>query len=101
MSIVCVFPVRVEAEEEQRQQRCGHTHPCWPVQYLRDPHSQNVGVAGQVLAEHGLHGLLVQVHLQLLVQVEVVQRAGVLLQGAAAVPPGLAAVGLDRAVQPG
>ncbi|KAF3833082.1 hypothetical protein F7725_026747 [Dissostichus mawsoni] len=47
--------------------------------YLRDPHSQNIRVAGQILAEHGLHGLLIQVHLQLFVQVEVVEGAGVLL----------------------
>ncbi len=52
---------------------CCHTHPCWPVQYLRDPHSQNVGIGCKLLGEHGLHGFLIQFQLQLFIQIEVIQ----------------------------
>lgn len=78
--------------------RCRHTHPCWPVQYLRDPHSQNVRVTGQVLAKHGFHSLVIQVDLKLLIEVEVVEGAGILLQ-TRNVTPALASVGLDGPVQ--
>lgn len=53
---------------------CCHTHPCWPVQYLRDPHAQNVRIGCKLLVEHGLHGFLIQFELQLFIQIEVIQR---------------------------